>query len=249
LLRNERGYDGFVRIFRDLRCSGKRGQPGNRVRGRDIEVAIARACEGVKDMDFSARRIDDFARRHPRLVTIALMVSSAGLLATSSDGPNDYRYDFDLAGPLTRVELTDTAPSAVVRVNVRAHALGTADIATTENSTMRLNGSLSFVGVDPVVAPSVSVRIGATSAESEVLVVSSSFYAARELEFTGDCSTFLEDDPCIAVATIELSRTDAGTSGGTVFVNLRHDFAKSAPKSDSPNERVRLPWSVEVTSE
>jgi hypothetical protein len=205
-------------------------------------------------MDFSARRpIDDYARRHPRLVALAVMVSSVALLATSDveDPHDEYFYEFEVAGPFVRVELTGTEPSALVRVNVRALALGEDDIVTTEGAVMIVGGGLGFIGIDPALAPSVSVRIDATSAlpEPEVLVVSSSFDAARPLEFTGDCSTFADDDPCVAVATLELARTDAGASGGTVTVNMSNDFSKIAQKSDSPTERVRLPWSVEVTTE
>ena len=205
-------------------------------------------------MDFSARRlIDDFARRHPRLVALALMLSSVALLATSDvEEPDDeYLYEFGIAGPFVRVELTDTEPSALVRVNVRALALGEEDIVTTEGAVLLVGGGLGFIGIDLALAPSVSVRIDATSAppEQEVLVVSSSFAEARELEFTGDCSTFADDDPCVATVTIELARTDAGASGGTVTVNMGHDFSKIARKSDSPDEQVQLPWSVEVTTE
>jgi hypothetical protein len=179
----------------------------------------------------------------------ALALASAALLATSA--PPEYHYSFFVEGATTHIELTETKPSALVRITARANALGLDRKPTTQNAFVSLHGSVLSAGVAEGSTPFVEVRWGGGPADggTETLNVVTNFTLHDYLRFEGDCATFADDDPCEAEVTLELARGDEGEGGGVVAVDVEHNMASSYPKGESPSARGTAPWTVEVIVE
>ena len=190
------------------------------------------------------------ARTGNRILRYGLLaVASAALLATS--GPPRYEYSFTVEGATTHIELTETKPSALLRISARANALGVDRKPTTQNASISFHGSVLSAGVAEGTAPFVEVRLASSGADggSETLNAVTTFTLHDSLDFEGDCATFADDDPCEAETILELSRGDDGSGGGVVAVDVQHAMQSTYPKGESPNSGGPAPWTVEVTVE
>jgi hypothetical protein len=177
-----------------------------------------------------------FASRHPWTVRAAFVTSCLALLATSpGPGERPFAYRFEAEPIAVTTDLTPESPARVYRITLRAEALG-------------VDGISSMVGLDQG-APTPFVAFMAytedQSATHTPVNVLTEISRPIGLEFTGDCATFDNANPCVAVVIVELSRTDNGASGGLVNIAWSVNLSAYANKPHGPDVGpLDLPWAV-----
>lgn len=194
---------------------------------------------------------EPLSRRAAWLPWVALVAFGAALLATTAPPTYDYQFAQTVEGPI--VELTAAAPSAKLRIRVRATDKAPNGAPTTLMAKAVLLGEISATGLQAGAArPFVAIRMSDPPAvnDSPVLNVVTHFSIETHPPFEGDCEGALIDPPCVAELDIELSRVDGGSAGGTLRIEWFIHWSSVVEKSKAPSEGpLEPPWEFEVSAE
>ena len=175
-------------------------------------------------------------------IRLALMASTLALLATSPGTVPRKSYNFERSVTGESVELTSDQPGASFLVTIRVETLGPDDVQSTGDATVQITGRLTSTGVDGNM-PFVSVHAG-----DRKLEVLQSFDTTSALNFEGTCDAPAENAPCQATFSVELSRNDDGTQGGSVNVDWSFELTSRGELEGEGADESGLdpPWSVEI---
>lgn len=176
------------------------------------------------------------------LIRLALLASTAALLATSPDEVPRRSYGFERNVTGESVALTVDQPSALFLVTLVADDLGPDGVESTGDARVRVVGRVSATDVEGT-QPFVSVRL-----KDQGLDVLQSFETAAPLEFEGTCEAPAANAFCQATFTVELARKDDGEQGGTLNVEWSFELTSGGFLEGEGNDQSGLdpPWTVEV---
>lgn len=176
------------------------------------------------------------------LIRLALLASTAALLATSPDEVPRRTYTFERSVSGESVALTVEQPSALFVVTVVADGLGPDGVESTGDARVRVTGRVSATDVEGT-QPFVSARV-----KEQGLDVLQSFDTTAALEFEGTCDAPSPSAPCQASFTVELLRKDDGEQGGSLDVSWSFELTSSGSIEGEGEDQRGLdpPWTVEV---
>ena len=183
------------------------------------------------------------------LIRVALLTNAAALLATSAPAPSpgpsvpQKTYEFERSVAGESLALTPEQPSALFLITIRADALGPDGVRSTELASVRVAGNISASDVAGEAPPPVAVLVGSNQLDAQT-----SFETALPLVFEGTCAAPAENAPCQASFSVQFTRKDDGTQGGSLSLDWSFELRSTgvvAAKGEAQSG-VDPPWTVEV---
>lgn len=184
----------------------------------------------------------DTNRSRAWLIRLALLASTAALLATSPDEVPRRSYTFERSVAGESVALTAGQPSALFLVTLVADDLGPDGVQSTGGARVRVTGRVAATDVEGT-QPFVSARVN-----DQGLDVLQSFDTTAPLAFEGTCDAPAADAPCQASFTVELARKDDGEQGGSLDVSWSFEVSSGGFLEGEGDDQLGLdpPWTIEV---
>jgi hypothetical protein len=193
-----------------------------------------------------------------------IAASSAALLGTSDDSPSgnfegmapsqfNTTYTFERKGVEGgSVDLTADQPHATFYINLRADDLGPQGTDSTASANITVHAAIEGSGFTDNKSPTsvlfkVNTPAMGTFSQTQAL---DQYAHTTPLVFDGDCDNPTEGDACHTTVSLEMSRTDEGSQGGSVHIVWTLDVSSTAfapnnveNSSVGPNDP---PWTIEV---
>ncbi len=192
---------------------------------------------------------------------LVIVATTAALLGTSDTTPPsddtptsqfNTTYTFERRGvEVGSIDLTAEQPRTTFYVNFRADELFDGNVVSTNGASATFRAAITAAGFsDKDAPPYLMFKLSAEGMGSGTQTQALEQYSQiTPLPFSGNCMAPTEGEACSTSLALEISRTDDGSKGGTVHVDLLLDVNATGMEPDVENSTVGPedpPWTIEV---
>lgn len=196
------------------------------------------------------------------LMVVVIVATTAALLGTSDNSPSsldstpssqfNITYTFERKGiEVGSFDLTAEQPRTTFYVNFRADDLFDKDVVSTNGASATFRAAITDAGFSTKETPPyLMFKLNTAGMGSGTQTQALDQYTqSTPLAFTGNCMAPTEGQVCSTTLALEISRTDDGSHGGTVHVDLLLDVNATSMVPDTENGMIGPedpPWTIEV---